>query len=426
MAGELHGTATYPGAVRISSASIRLGHGISPSVAQLTVAPQETLPAETGTLRFQSGDVVIEFVDCRLDFGTVTRTRKGRICRVSVLDRRWRWQFGEISGNYNVRRDDASLADGGDGAIDTERTPRELVRLCLEAMGETDFDLDDLPNDARPSVEWDHVTPAAALAALCDELGCRVVLGLDNRVALRRTGQGAELPFDKATVVDDAPAINLLARPGKLAVVGAPSRFQVDFRLEAVGLTRDGTESPDAPGAHRRAELPARGRLESGGPAVHDPGRGRVAAHWRRRSVFRYYRIRTPLDVPGYEGKRGSRVDRREQILPIEDEQVVTIQENGQRANRPAMIYGVWHVPTGGVANSVAALLPPEAPGAGGGLLPYGAEYRGRYRIDRARGIVIFDEPVYRNTHPSATGSSGHEVTIGPAELVLRRVPRAR
>jgi hypothetical protein len=425
MAGEIHTTATYPGAARISSASIRLGHGISPSVAQLTIAPQDELPDETGTLRFQSGEVVIEFVDCRLDFGTVARTRKGRICRVTVLDRRWRWQFGQISGNYNVRRDDSSLADGRDGAIDTERTPRELARLCLAAMGETDFDLDDLPNDARPSVEWDRIAPAAALAALCDELGCRVVLGLDNRVALRRTGQGAELPFDRAKVTDDDPAINLFARPGKLAVVGGPSRFQVDFRLEAVGLSRDGTESPDA--LLPIDELSY--RPEGGWSQVDLPYMTQVAAASRalaQRSVFRYYRIRTPLDVPGYEGPHGTRVDHREQVVPIEDEQVVTFQENGQLANRPAMVYGVWHVLTGGVANSVAVLLPPEAPGAGGGLLPYGAEYRGQYRIDRARGLVIFDEPVYRNTHPSATGSSGHEVTIGPAELVLRAACHVR
>jgi hypothetical protein len=39
---------------------------------------------------------------------------------------------------------------------------------------------------------------------------------------------------------------------------------------------------------------------------------------------------------------------------------------------------------------------------------------------------VIFEEPVYQNTHPSAGGSSGHEVVIGPAELVLRAACRVR
>jgi hypothetical protein len=175
-------------------ATVNLTHGTSPSVARLSLVPQATLPSEFGTLTLSFGSVSLELPGCRLDYGSVQRTTTGEISQVSILDRRWRWRFGQISGTYNIRRDDASLEQGQAGAISSERTPQQLATLCLEAMAESQFDVSDLPNDARPTVEWDREVPAQALAALCDQLGTQVVLQLDNRVALRRVGQGAELP----------------------------------------------------------------------------------------------------------------------------------------------------------------------------------------------------------------------------------------
>ncbi len=153
--------------------------------------PQAASPAVVGTLVLTFGETRVEFPDCKLDYGTVERTAGGLICRLALLDHRWRWRFGQISGTYNVRRDDSQLQKNADDADNSERTPQQLATLCLEAMGETQFDVGDLPNESRPSVEWDCVVPADALAALCDQLGCRVVLQLNNRVALRRAGVGA-------------------------------------------------------------------------------------------------------------------------------------------------------------------------------------------------------------------------------------------
>ena len=59
---------------------------------------------------------------------------------------------------------------------------------------ESAADVSELPNQARPRVDWVSANPARALATLCDALGCRVVLDLDDAVSIRRVGVGAELP----------------------------------------------------------------------------------------------------------------------------------------------------------------------------------------------------------------------------------------
>ncbi len=408
------GMAFFPGVNQLIDASITLAHGISPSAATLTIGPQANVTTEIGTLGFEFGGASIEFPDCKVDYGSFERNGNGEVWRLSILDRRWRWRFGQISGTYNVRRDDSSLQGGENDTIDTERTPQELAALCLRAMGETNFDVSDLPNEARPSVEWDYEVPAEALAALCDELGCRVVLQLDNRVAIRRVGVGAAL--SSAAALEFASLVNPAECPDAIAVVCGPSRFQVDFPLEAVGLAEATEDSPET--LLPIDELPY---APSGGwSRVDVPYFHQVDAQSRelaRRSVFKYYRIKVPVEVPGYGGLDGNRVDRLEQILPIEAEQVALAVENGQKANLSAAVFGMWYPETLDVANSTESLAPAPTEGD---ILSASSLLQRPYTIDAARGLVIFGEPIYRNTHPSATGSSGYEVVVGPAELVLR------
>jgi hypothetical protein len=413
------GLATFPGIGQLIDASIHFTHGISPSVARLTVVPQSTPPAEAGTLAFHFGGTSLSFPDCKVDYGTLERTTSGEVFRLTILDRRWKWRFGQISGTYNVWGDDFTLRRGQHGAIDTQRTPQELAALCLEAMGETGFDVSDMPNDARPSVEWDHVVPAAALAALCDELGCRVVLGLDNRIAIRRVGAGALLP-NHLPALAFSTTINPPEVPGALTVVGGAIRYQVDLPLEAVGLTGQiGEEGADALVPIDELSY----RPAGGWSAIDLPYFHQVAIESRSlaaKSVLRYYRVKTPITVPGYEGPNGNQVERLEQILPLEDEQVEVAVENGQAANLPAAVFGVWFPETGDVANNCDELVPLEHAPPSSGTESVGLEYRGGYTLDTARGLVIFDEPVYRNDHESATGGAGYELVVAPAELVLR------
>ena len=76
----------------------------------------------------------------------------------------------------------ATAVDGDTSKIrpGTEKKPQALATLCLQAMGEDDYDVSALPNDARPEIDWSYQNPAEALQQLCDKLGCRVTYVVDT------------------------------------------------------------------------------------------------------------------------------------------------------------------------------------------------------------------------------------------------------
>ena len=242
MPGIPQGLATFPGVERLLSASITLTHGIAPSVAQLIhcAAGELSRRARHALLQLRRDRSGVSRLQDRPCHGAAQHERRGLqpVDPRSSLAVALRPHLGHVQ---RVRRQDNSLQKGENGSIDTERTPQQLATLCLQAMDEIDFDVADLPNDARPSIEWDGVVPAEALAALCDQFGCRVVLQLDNSVALRRVGNGATIPTGGE--MQRSPTVNTPELPDKLTVVGGPTRFQIDFPLEAVGLTDDNSAS---------------------------------------------------------------------------------------------------------------------------------------------------------------------------------------
>ena len=185
----LSGNVYFPGVQVATAADFTLSHGISPSVCLLQTVPQTSYVAEIGTLQLSFGSTLLSFPDCAVRSATLRSSEQGLFWSLQILDRRWKWQFGEIDGRYNVRSADGSIIDS------TEKTPRQLAELLLRAMNESQFDVDQIPNDSRPTVVWDAANPADELAQLCDQLSCRIVLGLDNHVRIRPIGDGQTLPF---------------------------------------------------------------------------------------------------------------------------------------------------------------------------------------------------------------------------------------
>jgi hypothetical protein len=426
------GLASYPGIEQIISASITLGHGISPSSARITMAPQLSTIAESGTFTFTIGTTTISFPDCKADQGSYERSDNGEYWHITLLDRRWKWRFGQISGRYNVWRENATLQNGdppgsaGSGLVaDTERTPQQLAALYLDAMGESGYDVSALPNDTRPPVEHDYDNPAEALAELCDNLGCRIVLGLDNTVKIARVGTGQLLPADD--LLEDSLTIDPPELPDSVAVVCGPSFFQVDFPLEAVGIDRDKTSGGDPTdtlkpidelsykpaGGWSNVDLPLFSDLSSNESEDDVTGLRSLAT----KSVFRYYRVKVPVRIPGYDGPSGGLVRRLEQILPLFEEQVVTAVENHDSVALPAVVFGVWYPGLDEQANTLPILtVQGNSPPAAGTDSAYKSPFYNRgFTLDTARGLVIFNEPVYRNSTPDEP-----KVTPAPAQLVLR------
>lgn len=234
------GYMTFPGIEQVERGSFTLSHGITPSIATIEIQPQEGFVTIVGPMVITQGDVTLVFPNCRLDSASFQYNQSGMIWRLSIMDRRWKWAFGAISGHYNQRFN--SILPFGSIDAFTLKSPQELCSLCLDAMGETGYDVSQVPNEPRPQTDWEAEIPAQALASLAESLGCRIVLRLDNTVQVARVGVGEGLPTDG--IEADGMAVSVFRRPDKLRFLCGPTRYQVDFKLEAVGLDVDGLVKP--------------------------------------------------------------------------------------------------------------------------------------------------------------------------------------
>ena len=411
----MQGIATFPGVLAVRSATYTLTPGITPGTALLEMAPQETLIAQGGTLQLAYGNVLLQFPHCRVDKGTIIRNRDGMVVELTVLDRRWKWRFGQISGNYNLRRDDATGQSGGGGSNDnpiissTERTPRQLCTLCLTAMGESNFDVSRVPNADRPRVQWNYTNPAQALADLAELLRCRIVLRLDNSVTLEPLDSGVSLPAD-ATITDISAGVDTPEIPDQLVVVCGRKLYQVDLRLEAVGVDTDGTIKL----LDQLSYTPTNGWGNVDLDHFHQvsDARSRTLA---QSCVFRWYRITSDWGL-AFPSEVASQIETREQLLPLEQTQLETTTVNGVTRPKPAQVFGQWFDPrvrspyASLNGNSVSSLQPLSD---GTTDDDRRALYRGEFHLDAAQGLVQFARPVFR-------WNSSSPPTRLPALLILR------
>ncbi|MEQ8636780.1 hypothetical protein [Gimesia maris] len=265
------GSVFYPGIKQIVSANYSRSHGITPDVCQIEMAPQtldasdpDYTPIEPdGYLLFQfdeytavtnvsptqynrTGRTQILLQGCRPDKASVRRSATSHTWTIPVYDRRWKWKFGSFSGHWNVKKN-------GEIEPRKKKTPRELADMCLEAMGEKNYDTRDLldlekkqslpyRNQIFPEVHWDRIPPAQALSSLVTPLGYRVCLGWDDRVRIRKYGEGALLPTED--LMSGGFEANLPETPDSVTVLGGITMHEAIWDLEAVGLDIDGEWRP--------------------------------------------------------------------------------------------------------------------------------------------------------------------------------------
>ena len=262
---DLSQSTSWPGVPAVESCQGTISHGITASTFVLVTYPQTSEPAAAGDLVFFDGFRTAPLRDCKLSRITGRAGPDGTSYTLEILDRRWKWRadgvgFSTLSGRYNQTDPRGKLIPW------TIRSPEELARLCLDAMGETGYVLD-LPRGltkadganldrylrlgenfvqsfANPPVVWDVTPPAEALARLAEQFGCRVVFQpIRNRVLVVPLGKGQALPADvPAEMV--APSIDAPKVPVRVGVAGAPVRIQYRFFLEAVGKEWDGAYIP--------------------------------------------------------------------------------------------------------------------------------------------------------------------------------------
>lgn len=373
---DTQGVARFPGVEQVRACEYVCQHGIAPGMATLTMRPQTNYPAAGGTLKFLYGDNAIELKGCKVASASMDVSGSGKFIKLAILDRRWKWAFGQISGNYNIRTDNNKVKPA------SKKTPHELVKLLSAAMGEDAFDVGDLPDDGYPEAAWDYAVPAQMLAQLVEELGCRIVYQpIADKFRICKPGEGVELPTTK--VLSASGTIDPPEKPDKLVVVGARTRYQVDLLLEAVGIESDSAQTitPIDFLSYKPATGWGSDVLEFAD--IEDDKERELA----KQSVFRYYRIAITADgipVPGWEG---GIIDKRERILPIESVLVETTGSDDEEKSIPAFPYGVWYPGDEDFGNGVTTMDP---------ALGERSKVTRGYSLDTERGLVIFQEPIYQ------------------------------
>ncbi|HEV8004031.1 MAG TPA: hypothetical protein VGP63_29465 [Planctomycetaceae bacterium] len=304
------GIVTYPGLATFTKAEYVLSQGISPGKCTIEL-PQELVGAlePTGDLTIEYATQTIRLPNCLVDSAHIDQSEKGYIARVTILDRRWLWKFGYISGHYNLRMPGGQNADegfnssarnqdnGGSTNIrpGTEQAPQDLATLCLQAMNEQNYDVSALPNDPRPEVDWSYTNPAEALQSLCEGLGCRVVYWLANdSVKIVTIGQGQPLP-DNGLQTFISEGVDPPNTPSSIKLVGGPWVYQGFIPLTAVGIDTDGSvqEIDDlsyTPLLGWESEVP--GVF----PSFDDDPDIRALVE---KSIYRMWRLDLPVRVPG-------------------------------------------------------------------------------------------------------------------------------
>lgn len=281
---------TYPGVPNgsIRSASYVRGHGIAPGQGSFVVTPNTSVAESIGDVEFRFGTLKLKLPGCRIGNGTASGgTSSPFLWRIAFQDRRWAWQFSKIRGKYNQRDTNGKV----DTSVFAEKTPQQLAKLCLDAMGEKGYDVSKLPDTTRPAVDWDSERADVALETLCTSLGCRVVLKLDNKVYLLPQGEGKQLPRD-GIAMNYSLGHSRDSAPGKLEIEFGPNLNEAKWELEAVGEDTDGTIKLLDALSYKPTD--GWGHAEDVDPdtTYTDDGETKNVIDLARRTVYRYWRIK--------------------------------------------------------------------------------------------------------------------------------------
>ncbi|MGC1274468.1 MAG: hypothetical protein WBC44_12230 [Planctomycetaceae bacterium] len=380
--------ATFPGIVSVESASYTLGHGITPSTGEITFAPQPHPPAREGTLILSDGIVGLAVPGCVLDSASVVRDGSGYAVSAQVIDRRWKWRFGEIYGRYNLR-------DKGNVIIeDTKKTPQELATELLEAMGEQGVDVSALPPEPLPEVDWDGDVPADELAELVETCGCRVGLDVTGATRIWKLGEGAAAPggpVERRGGDMDPPE-----PPDTIVVRFAQTVIQMRFDLEAVGRDTDGEiklidDLSYTPENGWEKETDLFGSITD-----------EKARVYCLQSVFRWYRVKLP-EASVYFPRIAFGLRELSQILPLRDSLVETWTDpkDFEKKPKPAKVYGTYWIRNSGTPKNSSKDDNWECPV--------------KFRLLADLGVIAFDETVKKFNGEAGDDPAAYE--FGPAEL---------
>lgn len=416
----------------VISGNVTFTHGLQPNVITITCAPFNVAGlAYRGDVVIKYGFRTIKIKDCQVsdvssDTGGDGKTR----FIVRLFDRRWRNRFEWLRGTWNYRLKENEVVPH------RERSPHNLIKDAFLAMGEISgsWKLIHVPNDTRPFVEWDGV-PATSLAALVEQLGCRVWLDpLTDRYVVAKWNVGGSLPVI-GTEMTDAVTVDPPELPDALVCLCGKSIYQEDLELEAVGFEPAPAGQvqllDDLSYAPSPDPLPAFGVNTWKWRDIVPPdfSTDRIIAIRRelaQQCVFRTWRIKTPFKLWWLPGQQ---VDSLDQILPLLTTQLQTQEVDNAppippnpadvevRERIPAILLGDFF---GDEPQTVESAVGAQEWTAAGRK----RVYRGGFSIDAERGLVTTTDYMFRlvdtNRKPFVVSPPVLDQKVDAAKLWLR------
>lgn len=437
---DRHGIALWPGVNGFISCSYTQSHGISPGIAALTIPEQDVSRiASYGMLVITDGVGTIKLPRCKIiDVQFSGGGGSPRTITLLIADRRWMWKFGGISGNWNQidpYPDPDSfppgeyIAPGGPYMPGTYRTAEKLLADCLAALNEVN-PLISPPPQVPIAANWDNETPAAAMQAICDTLGYRIVYRHTiDQVAIVQAGVGIPLPVGAGlSVISGSDGIDPPERPNSFQLVGGDTVWNDYLELEPVTLEQSGAVVALEDASYKpsvgwaRSDPATHGRVfEEHGPEKHALA---------QQHVWRTFRVKVRDTATGdrkyIEVPRFGKVTDRKQIVLGSQLFGTTKDERGQQRTEAPYIVGSVYYPRAfnRPDNGTIAL------GAFGNTVTGSERIPVRPSIDSARGLVTFDRPLFRNLAVNATTGAATAApstgAIGEPSLYLRTSFRIR
>lgn len=358
-----------PGIDKFIGASYVDTLGLLPSAVIADIVPQATFPFQLVPVLMGDGLNSFTLPDCAMDRSRLRINREGQITQITLLDRRWYWKYGEINGGYNHRNLDGTIKAG------TEKTPRELATLLLTAMGETGFDVSQLPNTERPEVYWECAVPADELAKMLHSYGCDMAMNwITNTANIVRLGVGANLPNGSLFTVDFG--VDVAQVPAVVKACANRTIYQSKLKITPMAKETDGEYVPYDEVSYE----PAGGWIETTDPYDLLPGQPDTVEHaLANESVYRVFKIEEQSDgtqdVPDY-----GEVEDIEDLLPISHRLAESSDSGDQPAH--AFVQGkIWLE---------------EDEDSLDGLINTVNTYRvkRKFVIDGERGLIFFDRPM--------------------------------
>lgn len=226
-------TVAFGDIVGIETARLLMVRGIRPGHGSIQTAATEqfTPPVADFTISYNGNALTI--AACITTDTNVQASGDGWVRTINFADRRARWENSVIDGRYNVRVEHGAVKE----TIEFQKTPQELASLCLDALGETGYDVSALPNDARPQVDWRASRADLALEEIYAALGCDLAPQADGTFKIVVLGDGAALP----TGLIEIPAYGVTRppQPDAIRVIGGDVRYELWLQCEAIARDVD-------------------------------------------------------------------------------------------------------------------------------------------------------------------------------------------